>query len=113
MDIYQKQTIIIALKELFSNPSFSICTIDKCLKIANIIPNNKDYECLSALHCINYSKMPLNYRQEVFNKVIAMFQSISFDFEEIESLMSSNITEIKHPNKSTFIERLKLTLSKK
>lgn len=83
MDNFQKQAITIALREMFESSHFSICTVDKCLKIANVIPPATDYEALSALHCVDWKKMPADFRQQVFVKTLELFTHSGFPLEQI------------------------------
>ena len=53
------------MKHMFEGSHFSICDIDKCLKITGAVPNRKDYEALSALHCVNSSEMSKGLREQV------------------------------------------------
>jgi len=88
MDTFKQQTIITALKDMFQGTYFNICTIDKCLKIANAIPRATDYDCLSALHCVHWKNMPSELREEVYNRTLAMFSQSSFDFSILDMIFN-------------------------
>lgn len=45
---FARRAIILCLKKMFRDSYFSICDVDKCLKLTNAIPPRKDYEALSA-----------------------------------------------------------------
>ena len=83
MDNFQKQAITIALREMFEGSHFSICAVDKCLKIAGVIPPAADYDALSALHCVHWSKMPADFRDQVFVKTLELFTHAGFPLERI------------------------------
>ena len=83
MDNFQKQTITIALREMFEGSHFSICTVDQCLKIANVVPPAKEHDALAALHCVHWSKMPADFRQQVFIKTLELFTHAGFPLEQI------------------------------
>ena len=88
MDIFTKEIVLTALREMFKNTSFSICTIDKCLKLTNSIPDAHDYDCLSALHCISWKDMSSELRQAVFDKTINMFSCEGFDLSALEMIFN-------------------------
>lgn len=46
-----------ALKKMLSDGYFSICTVDKILKMTGGVPNREDYDVLSTLHCVHYMDM--------------------------------------------------------
>lgn len=56
---------ITALNKMFEGSSFSICTIDKVAKVLGVIPPKGVYDQLSALHCVDWSAMPRELRQQV------------------------------------------------
>lgn len=81
----QKQVIKIALKKLFTQKHFSICDIDRCLKISNIIPNKTDYNTMSALHCVDYSDMNKDVQDWLLNATESMFIGSGFDLSFLET----------------------------
>src|SRR3990167_4546121 len=83
MDNFQKQAITIALREMFEGSHFSICAVDKCLKIAGVIPPAADYDALSVLHCVHWSNMPADFRDQVFVKTLELFTHAGFPLEQI------------------------------
>jgi len=72
MTEFQRQTVVLALKDLAEDSVFSICTIDKCLKVAGI-PRPPNYDTLRAMHCVDYGKMPRGYREELLKQVAMIF----------------------------------------
>ena len=76
----EKEVIKTALKKMFKENHFNICTIDKCLKISNTIPDKSVYNNMSALHCVNYSEMSNDLRKWLFENVILLFNNNGFDF---------------------------------
>lgn len=69
MDKITNEIIQTALKKMFEDKRFSICTIDKCIKIANIIPDKYIYERFSALHCIEFQDMSEDLRKWLFMEI--------------------------------------------
>lgn len=93
MDEFKRQTIILSLRDMFKGSHFSICTIDKCIKILGIVPPQSDMDTLSALHCINWSEMAPDFRERVMEKVLAIMTHPGFDLSRID------ILEIPEPKK--------------
>lgn len=65
MDRIEQLACETALRDMIAKGHFSICTIDKILKISGSVPDKRSYEILSALHCVNYSDMPAGLVQEL------------------------------------------------
>lgn len=78
MDEFQKQSVVLALTEMFEGTHFNICTVDRCLTIAKSIPPADDYNALRALHCVDWNKMPPDFRQQVFVKTLGLFAHTGF-----------------------------------
>jgi len=62
-----------SIAKMFKDSHFSICTIDKCMKVLNVKPEQKVYNQLSALHCVDYSDMSDELLKEVQNMVREIF----------------------------------------
>lgn len=99
MEDIQKQVVKIALKKLFTAKNFSICDIDKCLKISQIIPNKKDYDTMSALHCIDYSDMNKDVQQWLLHAVEEMFMGSGFDLSFLDKEVKVINIQEKEPRK--------------
>jgi hypothetical protein len=69
-----------ALKKMMEQGYFCICTIDKVLKITGGIPGPRDYQMLSALHCIHYKDMPPALLKELPNIIRRVVESPALDF---------------------------------
>lgn len=80
MELIQQKVINLSLNKMFTSSYFSICTIDKCLKLSGIIPEKLTYDTMSTLHCVEYKEMPEEVRQWLINSVKEMFEyDNSFD----------------------------------
>lgn len=77
-----------ALKAMLRSDYFSICAVDKVLKISGCIPNGKDYAALSALHCIHWRDMEPALREMVVLKVAQMFENPGLDVGVIDNAFS-------------------------
>lgn len=58
MDAVKAMAVNVALKNMFSRGYFDICTINKILKLTNVVPRSEDYDLLNALHCCDFKDMP-------------------------------------------------------
>jgi len=83
MDEFQKQAMLIALKNMFDGKWFDITVVDSCAKILSVSPPRKDYEALRLLHCVHWSEMPTGFKGQVFTKVMELFDSGSTSFDEM------------------------------
>ena len=95
MDEFKRQAIILSLRDMFKGRHFSICTIDKCIKILGIIPPQSDMDTLSALHCINWSEMTPEFREQVMERVLAVMTHPGFDLSRIDILEISEAQKVK------------------
>jgi hypothetical protein len=69
-----------ALKKMVEQGYFCICTIDKVLKISGGIPDPRDYQMLSALHCVHYKDMPPTLLRELPNIIKRVVESPTYQF---------------------------------
>lgn len=93
MDV--KATVVkIALKKMFKDGHFDICTIDKCLRISGGIKNLETYNIMSALHCIDYGDMEEDMRQWLVAASIDMVTSRGFDLSVFDVLTNESIINI-------------------
>lgn len=82
----QLTALKLALKKMFTENHFSICTIDSCLKLTGAIPNKEVYKIMHTVHCVNFKDMDEDFRQWLFEQSILMFQANGFDFNKFEIL---------------------------
>jgi hypothetical protein len=75
------EALKIAIKKLFTDSHFSICTIDKLLEMRLIIPNKENYKIMSSVHCVDYKEMSPEFRQWLFNSVVEMFDVDTVEFD--------------------------------
>lgn len=88
----KKTALQLALKKMFTEPHFNICTIDSCLKLTGSIPSPEIYKIMRSVHCVNFMDMPEDFRQWVFENTIAMFQNNGFDLNKFEVLDNETAT---------------------
>lgn len=89
----------LALKKMFSENHFNICTIDSCLKLTEVIPNKDVYKVMQTVHCVNYKDMEEDFREWLFEQSILMFKEKGFDFNKLDLLNENTITLYLPKNK--------------
>ncbi|EYS89550.1 hypothetical protein CF68_33295 [Cupriavidus sp. SK-4] len=77
-DLEQK-AIEAALRKMFAQGHFSICTIDTCLQLLGIAQGGKAYQLLRTLHCVNFADMDRDLAQAVPGLITEVFQGVSLD----------------------------------
>lgn len=92
MNEFHKKAAITSLKKMFEGRHFSICTIDTLCKLTGCIPDAKDYQALSALHCVNWSDMDSELREMVMLKVAQIFEKPGFDMQILGGLLQRDST---------------------
>jgi hypothetical protein len=90
MDDFSKEAVIAAMTKMFRGSHFSICDVDKCLKITGGIPNSSDYDALSALHCVHWSDMSPQLRQQVLEKTVGMLSCAGFDLSVLDMVFNED-----------------------
>lgn len=78
MDEFRGMAIQTAINKLFSERSFSICTVDNIIKLTGVAPNHKVYDELRAFHCVDYSTMSDRTRQLIQEKVVECLRGDPF-----------------------------------
>jgi len=91
LDDFQKEVVLTAMKKMFQGSHFSICDLDKCLKITGTIPDKKDYDSLHALHCVDWKDMSPGLRQAVLERTVSMLSSDRFDLSALEMRFNNNL----------------------
>ena len=95
MNEFQIMAAKTTLKNMFDGKRyFDICTVDKLLKLTGCIPNAKDYQALSALHCVHWMDMEPELRQMVMLKTLQMFEHSGFDMKVIENVFLNESTAL-------------------
>ena len=88
MDDFTKEVVLTAIRDMFKGNSFSLCTIDRCLKLTGSIPDSKTYDSLSALHCISWKEMSVPLRKAVFEKTIEMLTCEGFNLSALDMIFN-------------------------
>lgn len=72
----EMQTVALALQDMIDGGRFSVCTIDKCMKVAGVIVSAKRYAIYRAVHCIHWNEMDNEYRKTIIAMVLDDFRDI-------------------------------------
>ena len=84
-----------ALLNMFQNKGWmDITTIDKCLTVAEIVPEKEKYDMLNALHCIHWTAMDKETREWCVRTTAELFGEDPNDLSEIENMKVSFFKKI-------------------
>jgi hypothetical protein len=89
MDDFEKMVVTTALKRMFESDYFSICTIDKCVKVIGCVPDKRDYDALSALHCVHWDAMTPDLRNMVLLKTVQMLDSPAMNLHVLDGMFKN------------------------
>ncbi len=70
-----------ALRKMFDQGHFSICTIDTILKALNRIAEPAAHNTLSMLHCVSYRDMPPELREKLPDLIKRALGDVGFNIE--------------------------------
>jgi hypothetical protein len=106
LSAFEKEVVITGMKHMFQGTHFSICDLDKLIKITGGIPNAKDYNALSALHCVSWAAMSPELRETVMEKAVALLSSEGFNIDELELHFNDEQKVFEMPQKKGLFKRL-------
>lgn len=87
---FESDVVTIALKELFNGRHFSICDVDKIGEMIGTNPSkHPGYKYLRALHCVDYSKMTDEVREQLPNRVMDCLRPDSMNFEAMAMALTA------------------------
>jgi hypothetical protein len=93
MDQVQQLAIETALKEMVRQGHFSICTIDKIIKMSGGIPCGESYKTLSLLHCVNFRDMSPLLVKELPGLLTRVLNGPVLRFEREVSIINITLEE--------------------
>ncbi|QMI49727.1 hypothetical protein [Burkholderia sp. MBR-1] len=70
-----KEIIVAALNQMVNTGWVNICTIDRCLGIAQIVAPPDIHARLHALHCVEFARMPVPLREATLETIAALFRN--------------------------------------
>jgi len=81
MDEIKKLTVATAMRKMFKDGRFNICTVDNCLVLAGHArgAGGDSYKVLSALHCVDFSDMPAELGAKIPALIADCFSGMSLD----------------------------------
>lgn len=81
MTTFQIEAAKLSLKQMMAKGHFSICVIDKILKMTGGVPNAEDYKALRLLHCVDFKEFTPAMRLEFPGILKRVLESPSMEIE--------------------------------
>ena len=73
----QMETVAHALRKMLDTGGyFDVCTIDKCMKVAQIHISKERCDVYHAIHCVHWRDMTADYRQTIIAMVLDDFRDV-------------------------------------
>ena len=80
MDDVTRMAAETALRRMFRAGGWlDICLIDKLVKVTGVVPPEAEYRAASLLHCVHWSEMSPELRNEMARRIVGWFLSDQFD----------------------------------
>lgn len=107
----KQQAIQVALRKMFDNKYFDVCTFDKCVTLAGVLVPTEIKRFLDPLHCVYFSDMPKELRGAVIEAITITLGQDRFDLSFIDNLrISAKIEETEFDEikekKFSFLKKL-------
>lgn len=110
MDLKTKlEAVKTSLRKMYEDGYISICVIDKCIRLMQIVPPKDDYDLLSTLHCVHLNQMSTSMRMQAMQSIMNIFseENILVEVEFLEylgqvqevNLISSVLGDFDKPEK--------------
>ena len=71
-------------KMFHKNQHFSVCDLDKAIKLVGCVPPQRDYDRLQALHCVDYSDMAPLLREQFPDMVMRCLNAPGLPHFEVD-----------------------------
>lgn len=89
-----------ALNKMFSGHYFDICTVDKVIKMFEVVPDPEVMKVLNTLHCVHYNTMD----RELYRALPSLVQQALngtpvFQFEVVEQTSNLPLLSVQTPRK--------------
>jgi hypothetical protein len=73
----QRDTVAHALQKMMqADGYFSVCTVERCRDVCQIVIPIERYRIYSAVHCVNWNQMEPNYRTTIIAMLLDDFREI-------------------------------------
>lgn len=83
-----------ALRKMIEDSHFSICTLDKIVRMMGVKPDADAYNILSSLHCVHYNQMQPRLLEALPDLIHKVLSSPSMDASRINVVASGNALRI-------------------
>lgn len=84
MDPFKAEAVRLGLRKMFKGSYFDICTVKACADAAGVTIPGELKESLHAMHCVHWSDMTSEMRQEVVRRVVGIFSEPGMDLSDLE-----------------------------
>ena len=98
MNDLDKMVITAAMRKMFNDGYVQISSIDKCLKLASIIPDRACHERLSALHCVSFKDMSPELAEMIPAMIVNLFSGLEMKMTDIFLPVQPKIERVVTPN---------------
>lgn len=87
MNAFTQAAAVLALRKMFEENHFNICTIDTLIRTTGVVVPRETYNAWHLLHCVNYNTMTKAMRDELFEQVIDAFKAgPAFDMNRLNEV---------------------------
>ena len=73
MSDFETEAVRLGLTKMFNQGWFDICAVKECLEVAHVVPPKATLQSLQPLHCVPYSEMSPEFREELVRRVLGLF----------------------------------------
>ncbi len=112
-DELKLESIQVALKKMFKDGYFCICTFDKCVKLAGVKVNPEIKEFLDPMHCAHFDTMSEELKAGIMEAISITLSQKKLDFSFIDQLqldskiINADFSEVKKDKRSIFKRLIK------
>lgn len=99
---FEQNIICIALKKLVTNSHYSICDLDKLIKIFEVQKVDSLYAYFSLMHCVDYKDMGEDVAEELIDKTLA-YLGIDVNVIDVECEVTPR-SETPNSNNTGFVQ---------
>lgn len=88
MTDFEAKSVVEAVNRMFQSQSYSICTVDDCMKITGAV-RTAEYDSLRLYHCVSYSTMSSETKERLFRATLENVMNVD-DFPVIRLVKKSD-----------------------
>jgi hypothetical protein len=102
MNTFTQAAAVLALKKMFTQNYFDICTIDSLVKASGVLVPPETYAAWRLLHCVHYDTMSPEFRAALMEQVIETFKAgPAFDVNRLNEIAGCTAYLEPQESKST------------